>query len=190
MFMLYALAAGLIVGWLFGGRLSGLGAIRIRWAPLALVGMVAQVVLFFGPIAERIGSAGPAVYIGSTVGVLAVVVRNITVPGLAPVAVGTAANLAAILSNGGSMPASPDALALVGHGVNDGYSNSAVVADPALWLLTDIFAIPAPMPFANVLSIGDVLIAIGIGWAVAAAMRTGASGNLPTRYPHPGTHGS
>jgi len=190
MFMLYALAAGIAIGWLLGGRLAGLGAIRIRWAPVALIGLLAQVVLFFGPVAERIGSAGSVVYIGSTLLVLVVVCRNLAVPGLALVAAGTAANLAAILANGGSMPASSAALALVGHGVNEGYSNSAVVADPALWLLTDIFAIPAPMPFANVLSIGDVLIGIGVAWAVVAAMRSGASGNLPTRYPHPGTHGS
>lgn len=190
MFMLYALAAGVAIGWLLGGRLSGLGRLRIRWAPLALVGLLAQVVLFFEPVAERIGGAGPLVYIGSTLVVLVVVCRNLAVPGLALVAVGTASNLAAILANGGSMPASAAALALVGHAVNDGYSNSTVVADPALWPLTDIFAIPAPMPFANVLSVGDILIGIGVAWAVVAAMRSGASGNLPRRYPHPGTHGS
>jgi hypothetical protein len=190
MFMLYALAAGVAIGWLLGGRSSGLGALRIRWAPLALVGLLAQVVLFFGPVAERMGGAGPLVYIGSTLVVLVVVCRNLAVPGLAIVAVGTASNLAAILANGGSMPASAAALALVGHAVNDGYSNSTVVADPALWPLTDIFAIPAPMPFANVLSVGDILIGIGVAWAVVAAMRSGASRNLPRRYPHPGTHGS
>ena len=190
MFMVYALAGGLVIGWLLGGRLSGLGTIRIRWAAAALVGLLAQVVLFFGPVAERVEAFGGVVYIGSTMLVLAVVLRTLSVSGLPLVAVGTAANLAAILANGGSMPASPGALALVGHGVNDGYSNSAVVADPALWVLTDILALPAPLPFANVLSVGDILIGVGVAWAIVAAMRAGALGNLPTRYPHPGTHGS
>jgi hypothetical protein len=190
MFMLYALAAGLVVGWLLGGRLSGLGTMRIRWAPVALVGLLAQVVLFFGPVAETVGAIGGVAYTGSTIVVLAVVLRNLALPGLPLVAVGTTANLIAILANGGAMPASPGALAMVGHGVNDGYSNSAILADPAVWLLTDIFAIPAPIPFANVLSVGDILVAIGIAWAIVSGMRAGASGNLPTRYPHPGTHGS
>jgi hypothetical protein len=190
MFMLYSLAVGVATGWLVGGRLGGLGAITVRWARLAVIGLLAQIVLFFGPVAERIGDAGTAVYLGSTLLVLIVVVRNSALPGLPLVAAGTVSNVAAILANGGSMPASPAALALVGHGVNAGYSNSSVSTDPALWMLTDVFAIPAPMPYANVFSLGDVLIGLGIAWVVVAAMQAGAHGNLDTTYPHPGTDGS
>jgi hypothetical protein len=39
--------------------------------------------------------------------------------------------------------------------------------------MTDIFAVPAGVPFANVFSIGDVVIAVGIAWAIAASMRAG-----------------
>jgi hypothetical protein len=54
-----------------------------------------------------------------------------------------------------------------------GFSNSAVVAQPALRPLTDIFAIPATIPLANVFSIGDVLIAAGVVVAIVAGMRNG-----------------
>jgi hypothetical protein len=37
--------------------------------------------------------------------------------------------------------------------------------------LTDVFAIPAGVPLANVFSIGDVLIGVGIAVVIAAAMR-------------------
>jgi hypothetical protein len=37
--------------------------------------------------------------------------------------------------------------------------------------LTDIFAIPAGLPFANVFSVGDVLLGIGIIVVIVAAMR-------------------
>jgi len=37
--------------------------------------------------------------------------------------------------------------------------------------LTDIFALPRWMPLANIFSIGDVLIGIGVAIAIAAAMR-------------------
>ena len=85
------------------------------------------------------------------------------------------------------MPASAAAMAFLGKAANPGYSNSAVVESPALAPLTDIFALAAVVPFANVFSIGDVLISLGIAVVIAGAMRGGARGNLPTKYPRAGT---
>jgi hypothetical protein len=102
--------------------------------------------------------------------VLAAVLANLRVPGLALVALGAGLNLAAILANGGSMPASADALRSLGKPVEDA-TNSVVVADPALAVLTDIFAMPSWMPFANVFSLGDVLIGVGIAVAIVFGMR-------------------
>lgn len=45
------------------------------------------------------------------------------------------------------------------------------LTNPVLRPLTDIFAIPAGLPLANVFSIGDVLIGIGIAAVLALAMR-------------------
>lgn len=170
MFILYALPIGLIIGLLSGGRLARLGDFRIRWAPLALVGLLVQLVLFLDPVARAVGPAGMPIYVASTALVLVVVLRNVARPGLALVAIGAMSNLAAILANGGYMPASPAAMAALGKSVGDAYSNSAVMNQPALWPLTDIFALPAGLPFANVFSIGDVLIGVGLAWAVAAGM--------------------
>jgi MFS family permease len=39
--------------------------------------------------------------------------------------------------------------------------NSGAVADPKLWFLGDVFALPAGFPMANVFSVGDVLIVVG-----------------------------
>ena len=55
--------------------------------------------------------------------------------------------------------------------MNPGFSNSVVMADPALWPLTDIFALPTWVPFANVFSIGDVLIGAGVALTIALGMR-------------------
>jgi hypothetical protein len=46
------------------------------------------------------------------------------------------------------------------------------MTDPALRPLTDIFALPAWLPFANVFSIGDVLIGLGVVVVIALGMRT------------------
>jgi hypothetical protein len=66
-----------------------------------------------------------------------------------------------------------------GTAIEAAYSNSSMVADPALWFLTDIFALPRWVPFANVFSVGDLLIATGIALVIVLAMRSarGATGD-------------
>lgn len=174
MFILYAIPVGMLVGYLLGGRLDRLSSVRFRWAPLALLGLAVQVALFSDPLATTVGEAGPPVYVASTAAVLVAVLRNLDIAGLPIVALGAASNLAAIVANGGYMPADPAALASIG-GVAPGYSNSSVSADPALWPLTDLFALPAWIPFANVFSIGDVLLGIGVAVTIVAGMRGGSA---------------
>ena len=55
--------------------------------------------------------------------------------------------------------------------IESDHANSVVLADPALRPLSDIFALPAWLPFANIFSIGDVLIGIGVAVVIAVAMR-------------------
>ena len=112
-------------------------------------------------------------YVASTGAVLVAVIRNVRIPGMALVAVGAGANLAAIVANGGFMPASEAAFAALGGGLNAGYTNSSIVANPALEPLTDAYSLPTWLPFANVFSVGDVLIAIGVAIVIVSAMRSG-----------------
>ncbi len=170
MFILYAIALGILTGFAFGGRLARLGALRIRWVPLAIGGLLVQLVLFTDSGSRLAGALGPALYVASTAAVLLVVLRNVRVPGLAIVALGAVSNLLAIAANGGAMPADPAALASLGLTAG-GPTNSVVVADPALRPLTDIFALPDWVPLANVFSAGDVLIGLGIAVVLAAGMR-------------------
>jgi hypothetical protein len=170
MFILYAVPIGLLAGVLTGGRVSRLAELSIRWAPLAVIGLLVQVVVFSGPVASRIGALGVPLYVGSTALVLLVVLRNVRVPGLWLVAAGAMSNLATIVANGGYMPASAQALAAAGKSIAAGYSNSADLPEPALAPLTDLFAMPAWLPFANVFSVGDVLIAAGVAWATIASL--------------------
>jgi len=171
MFILYAIPIGIILGYLLGGRLERLGAIRFRWAALAVGGLLVQVALFSPLIAPAVGDFGPPVYVLSTAAVFVAVVRNWRIPGMALVIAGAASNLLAIAANGGVMPADPAAIASLGLDAADGFTNSVVMADPALRPLTDIFAMPTILPFANVFSIGDVLIAVGIALVIALGMR-------------------
>jgi len=168
--VLYAIPVGIGIGYLLGGRLDRLGDLRLHWVPVILVGLAVQVAIFSDQIGRVVGDAGPAIYIGSTAAVLVAVLRNVAIPGVAVIAVGAGCNLAAIVANGGWMPADPAALESVG-GLGPGYTNSILVADPLLRPLTDVFALPAWLPLANVFSVGDVLIGIGIAATIALGMR-------------------
>ncbi|MEK6721213.1 MAG: DUF5317 family protein [Chloroflexota bacterium] len=170
MFLIYPIIAAVVIGLLLGGRPSNLGRVQLRWSAAIAAGMAIQVALFVEPVTARIGDLGPPIYIASSLLVLAAVIRNWRLPGLAILAVGAASNLAAILANGGYMPASPEALAALTRGDSDVYSNSAMMGSPMLAPLTDIFAMPAWVPFANIFSIGDVLIGIGVATTIVLGM--------------------
>ena len=168
--MLWAIPAGMLAGLLLGGRLEKLSTFRFRWGAVAVAGLLVQVALFTEAGHALAGALAPAIYLVSTLVVFVAVLRNIRLPGMALVALGSMSNLAAIAANGGAMPADPAALAYAGLPAED-HLNSVVLAEPALRPLTDVFALPAWLPFANVFSVGDVLIAAGIAWTIAATMR-------------------
>jgi hypothetical protein len=171
MFILYAVVAGIVAGWLLRGRLGALTDVHVRLGWLAVLALAVQVVLFSPVAGDRLDAVVARwIYVVSTAVVVVVVLANLRLPGLAVVLVGALANLAAIVANGGSMPASASALAAVGQTI-DGPTNSVLVAHPALEPLTDIFALPAWMPLSNVFSVGDVLIGVGVAVAIAVAMR-------------------
>ncbi len=171
-----AIPVGIVAGFLLGGRLEGLSALRFRWAPLAVGGLLAQIVLFSDLAAGLNAEMVALLYVATTAAVFVALLRNVRLTGLPIVAVGALSNLAAIVANGGIMPADAGALIVAGLEPGTGPTNSAVLADPALQPLTDIFAIPATIPLANVFSIGDVLIALGLVIAIVAAMRAGRAG--------------
>ena len=169
MFMLYALAIGLVLGRLLGGRFSSLGRLQFRFAAVAIVGLWIQLALFSAPITAVIGDLGPPLYVGSTAVVLAAVLVNVRrIPGLLLVLLGALSNLAAIVANGGYMPATQEALA--GRMETVGYSNSVQLASPALEPLIDRYALPTALPFSNVFSLGDVLIGLGVIVVIVMAM--------------------
>lgn len=174
MLLLYAVAAGLLIGLATRGNFAALGMVRIRLWPIALLGLAFQALLFSSPLAASVGQLGPPLYVASTTAVFVALVVNLRQPGFWLITVGALLNLAVVVANGGQMPASPDALiALTGAPVipTTDFSNS-VVAGPGtrLYFLADIFVLPRPLPFANVFSIGDVLIGLGGAWFVVRVL--------------------
>ena len=175
MLLLYAVAIGLLAG------LSDARHARRTWAPSRSASgrsrcsaWLFQMLLFSSPLAAVVGQLGPSLYVVSTTLVLMALIFNLRQPGFWLIILGAFANFAVIVANGGQMPASPEAFAaLNGAPVvpTSDFSNS-VIAGPGtpLCFLGDIFVLPRPLPFANVFSIGDVLIGIGGAMFIVAVM--------------------
>lgn len=164
---------GALVALPFGGRLRAVARVRLHWLSLAYVALAFQLAAFPGSSLPWHTPDGVAVglWIASDALLVAVVVRNVRLPGVALVAAGLASNLLAVLANGGHMPALPRALA--GAGLHYARSmNSVRMAHPALPWLVDRWAAPHWIPLANIFSVGDVAIAVG-GFLLALAV-TGA----------------
>lgn len=192
MLLLYSILAGLLIGRLMGGRVRNLEQVHFVWWQLALAGLAVQLVLFAGPVASRVGSLGPLIYVVSTLVVMAALLRNVRLPGLPIIALGATLNLVPVLANGGAMPSSPEAwMALNGVAALpvSHFSNSVLIGPDTLFpFLGDVFVWPRPLPFANVFSAGDAVIAIGAVVFLVSAMRRPRQVSLappPTSNPQP-----
>jgi hypothetical protein len=109
---------------------------------------------------------------------------NRRLPGVYLVALGAASNLAAIAANNGTMPASEWAWNTAGYPVlTDHFANSNVTHGARLWWLGDVFAIPKGWPFANVFSVGDVVIVVAVAYLAHTLCRRSVGEDVATAAP-------
>jgi hypothetical protein len=180
------LLLGLGLSALLGGSLRKLADLRLRsvWMFYAAIGL--QVAAF--PVEampwRTPDTVAKALWLGSDALIAVAAVRNLRIPGVAFVGAGLVSNLAAVLSNGGHMPVRAAAMHAAGYDYAV-HNNSAALASPHLSWLIDRWAAPDWIPFANVFSVGDVLIAAG-GFMFAVAA-TGAVASVRARVARPGT---
>lgn len=143
-----------------GGDLRRLGTVKVRLAPFAATALAAQIII------TEVWTSGShslhgALQLASYVLGGIFTAANISIPGIATMALGGALNLTAIAANAGVMPASRWAVARSGLTVGREFSNSTPMAHPHLLWLGDVIPVPAG-PLANVLSVGDLLIFTGL----------------------------
>ena len=157
--LVLALLVGLVVARLRGGTLDALGRVRVRLGWLAVVVVLA---LLIAAVAPRLQTAG---WLVAALAAAMLAASNRRIPGLLLLFVGLALNTAAISTNHGRMPVSTEAISSAGLTEADvARSDHYVLADHSTRLrsLTDVIAFPfwgAPAA----LSVGDVLIASGVG---------------------------
>lgn len=168
---------------LFGGRLGRLEEVRLRWLWLAFVAFGVQVVLVT-VVPSGDTDLHRILHLATYALVGACVLRNLDLRFLWVAALGGLLNLIAIAANGGVMPASRGALETAGLEVQSGsFANSDALDDAHVAFLGDVFAIPAGWPGANVFSVGDVVMLVGVFLAVHAAAGSRLLGRERTALP-------
>ena len=169
----------IVVALLRGGSLRNFAAVQLRWLPLVIASFALQL-LIFTPFARAplVAFATVPIYVLSMLLLVIWVAANWRIPGMVLIAIGLALNVIAITTNGGHMPVSSESARYAGT-IDNYTSEGALVANNSImtqanvrfWLLTDIIAIPKQVPFANVISIGDVLLTIGVASLCYRAIR-------------------
>lgn len=177
MIFLLGIAVGMVASLALRRDLSPLSRVSFRWPWLVPLGLGLQILLFSRawyriPYAEALWAAA---YLASLGSAALFCVLNWRVPGVLVLTLGLLLNGAAIVANGGAMPASLDALRLAGlatmpEEVATAVGSNSVLTGPGtpLWFLGDIWAIPAGLPFANVFSLGDLILGLGGAWFILA----------------------
>jgi hypothetical protein len=160
--MIFMLVVGIVTTLtvpLFGGRLGNLARLRLRASWTVALSLGIQLVIT-EVLNDRGGATVHAVAHIVSFGIAAIfLVANRHLFGIWVVALGAALNALVIVANGGVMPATAEAVRRSGFDdPGSGYANSRALEDPRLLPLGDIFALPSGIPFANVFSIGDIIL--------------------------------
>jgi hypothetical protein len=166
-----------------GGSLHQLASAPFRHPWLVFAGLILQVGVQLWAARGLSETTSFALLLLSMATIVVFLVLNLRLPGMALAGVGLALNLAVIAANG-AMPVAPRAAASIGLTISEdqaGLKHEVMDDDTSLPWLGD--AIPVA-PLRTVLSLGDVVLALGLALFVFEATKkrggrrraTGASG--------------
>ncbi len=155
--MLLVLAIALVVGLLRGGKLSNLTEIGVRSWWLLLVGFGLQIAAAFLPRTSH--DIAVLLILAAYIPLLVFVWMNRELAGLWMAGIGILMNFTVIALNSG-MPVMIEAIRIAGGSVDTALGAKYVVltGTTRLAFLADVIPLPK-----NVISLGDVFLAIGVG---------------------------
>jgi MFS family permease len=167
-YALIAIGVGLVIGGVTGGRLTEIAGKRFRLWGLLLVGMIVQVVLEY--------EHAPAPFLLLLVSytcLTAFSVANLRLRGMGVVLIGVALNALVIAANSG-MPVREDAVRAAGMIDRDkpvrvrDAKHTLEAPDTKFAFLGDVVPVA---PMRQVVSFGDLILAVGIADLVVRLMR-------------------
>ncbi len=167
--MLIALVAAVLAGIVAlvrGGSLEDLAATKFRWVAFLLTGLALQLVfeVFFDDRLTRGQSL--TILLLSYLMIVAFLVVNRRLPGLALAALGLALNVVVIAANG-AMPVGERAVEIIGiEEVRDfGVKHEPLTDDTLFPWIADVIPVPG---IGTVISAGDIVLAAGLSYLVYA----------------------
>jgi hypothetical protein len=160
--LIFAVVA-VLIGIARGGSLSSLAATKVKWLWLIYAGVLLQVA---GALTLS-GDTGLVIVLVSNAVIAAFLLANLRLPGMALAAVGLVLNVLVIATNG-AMPVSTEVIEATGGSDTEeigGLKHERLTDDTRFAFLGDVIAVPG---LREVLSLGDVLLALGIAYFVYA----------------------
>ncbi|MEA3424138.1 MAG: DUF5317 family protein [Bacillota bacterium] len=169
-----AMILGLAISFLLGGRMDNLEYLDIKGWYLIIIGTVLQLVSLF------LAKYSFAIYIQLTgiVFVIIVLMLNMNLRGFWLMLFGGMLNFLAVVLNGNKMPVNPiiienNKLSSFMDMIVDGEIINYLSTSVGGWsaMLGKIMMTPQWYPFPNILSIGDIVISVGIIWFIYGETR-------------------
>ncbi|MBL7199266.1 MAG: DUF5317 domain-containing protein [Anaerolineae bacterium] len=178
--LLASIALAVAIAWMRGGKLSRLGEMQFElWWVVPAVAVVQALGARLGRSPGRfsLSYSRSVTMIASFAALWIVVWCNRRLPGIWWVLAGVTLNLSVIAANGGYMPIPPEAAAHTAGRevalqvpVGSALAGSKDILLPPqqarFWFLGDVVVIPAPFPWPTAMSIGDIVLAVGIFWFI------------------------
>jgi hypothetical protein len=159
----------LIVGFLRKGNLRALSHLKLKWGWVFPVLLLTQIFVFtFQNDIPFLGQASDSIYIVVYIVGLVFLFMNRHHKGFNLIWIGVFLNFIVMVVNGGRMPVSVEASAVLDPGyiqaLKDGlYGKHAILTEATkLGFLGDIIPLSDPYPRTQIISIGDVIMNIGI----------------------------
>jgi hypothetical protein len=158
-----------IVGFLRKGNLRGLAQLKLKWGwifPLLLV--VELAVFTLQNDSKLLGKISGSIYIVVYVLGLLFLYMNRKNPGFLLILIGVFLNFLVMALNGGRMPVSLDAASVLDPGYIEVLKESLyakhimLTSSTYLGFLGDVIPISDPYPRTQIISIGDIIMNIGI----------------------------
>ena len=157
-----------------GGKFKNIGNIKFRFWYLIILGFFVQQVPEFlvnlgdGKYAEIVNDLNFLFIVMSYILIALPLLFNLKIKGIYYALIGTVFNAIVIVANNGMMPVTKNAIITTGYdkavelGQKLDMMHFVANENTQIKLLSDFIPIPKPYPVPHVLSIGDVLLCIGL----------------------------
>lgn len=166
--ILESLVASLITAKCRKGKFENLARIKIKgWYLFILAALIKFAALYLEAnpvqgITPIVNKHFMYIYSLSYILIFAGLLLNFGMNSIKFILIGAFLNFLVITANGGQMPVSIEALKIAGLSDQFHITHTAVTEYTKLEILADIIPIPKLYPLAKVLSIGDLLIVLGV----------------------------